>query len=113
VDLADDGDDAGAGRAAVLGVHPPRGPEADLDRLRAGVEERRHALARRELVALTLLLLRFGAAAEPQAFLLRLELGEPGAPVGVAAGEGIVALEAALQDCQGGSLRSRGFYARA
>src|SRR6185436_4272903 len=100
VDLADDGHDAGARSAAVLFVHPPRRPEADLDRRGAGVEERRHALARRELAALALLPLRLDAAAEPQALLLRRELGEPRAPVGVAAGEGLVALEAALQDCQ-------------
>jgi hypothetical protein len=92
----------------VLPVHPPGRPDADLDRRRTGVEERSHPLARRELVALALLFLRRGAAAEPQALFLGLELGEAGAPVGVAAGEGVVALEAALQDCQRGSLRSVG-----
>jgi len=84
----------------VLLVHPPGRPEADLDGCGPRVEQRRDALAGGELLALALPPLRFRAAAEPQALLLGRELGEAGAPMGVAAGEGLVALEAALQDCQ-------------
>ena len=39
------GDDAGAGRAAVFGVHAVRGPQTQLEELGAFVEQQLEALA--------------------------------------------------------------------
>jgi hypothetical protein len=62
-DAADAGDDAGAGRAAVFLIHAKGGPEAELEQLRAFIEQHFEALADGEAALGALGFGGFGAAA--------------------------------------------------
>ena len=74
-DRADAGDDARRHRAAPLGVHVPRGPQAQLEEGRAGVDQLGDALAGGEPALLVLALDGLGAAAEADGLLLLEEVG--------------------------------------
>ena len=63
-DRADAGDDAGRRRAAPLGVHAPRGPQAEFEEVGVGVDELGDALAGGEPALLVLALDGLRAAAE-------------------------------------------------
>ena len=68
-DAAEAGDDACGRRAAVVGIHAVRGPQAEFQKLGAGIEEQVEALANRQA---TLGVLGFGglcAAALPDSVL--------------------------------------------
>ena len=74
-DAADAGDEAGGGHRLV--VHLPRRERRELEERRAGVEQRRDALARQQLAAALVPLARGGVAAcarlrEPRVQLLDL-----------------------------------------
>ena len=80
-DRADAGDDARRRGPAPLGVHAPRGPQAQLEELRAGIEEAGDALAGGEAALGVLALDGLGAAAVADGFFLALEVGDVGGEV--------------------------------
>ena len=93
VDAADAGHHSRCRRAAPLGVHAVGRPEAELEKGRARVAERRDPLARRQLALFVLAGLRLRAAARAQLCLLRGQPGDLSGPVLLSASERLVDLQ--------------------
>ncbi len=77
----DGGDDPRGRRAAPLRVHPPAGPHPELETRRAGVEQRRDALAGEHLALAAKALRGLRAAAQMQRRDLAVEPVDHGSPV--------------------------------